>query len=71
MPLAQAYSKFGYKKKAVLPTPLAPIIRQWMSSLSINAVTLPFFPVEPRIRPCTFGNSFPCRHSDTLNNTRV
>lgn len=28
IPLAQAYSRFGYKKNAVLPTPLAPIIRQ-------------------------------------------
>ena len=43
MPQAQAYSRLGYKKNAVLPTPEAPIIRQWMSSLSTSA----------RISPCS------------------
>lgn len=37
MPQAQAYSRFGYRKNAVLPTPEAPIIRQWTSSLSTSA----------------------------------
>ena len=37
-PQAQAYSKFGYRKYAVLPTPDAPIMIQCTSSLSTSAV---------------------------------
>ena len=69
IPDAQAYSKLGYRKKAVLPTPLAPIIRQWISSLSTSAVSSPFFPLHPSTSPCSEGQLWPLRHSLTLNGT--
>ena len=48
IPEAQAYSRFGYRKYAVLPTPAAPIIRAWTSPVSTIAVV---FPVHPTTMP--------------------
>ncbi len=42
IPDAQAYSRLGYRKFAVFPTPAAPIIKQWTSPGSTSAVV--FFP---------------------------
>ena len=53
------------KKNAVLPTPDAPIIRQWISSVSTRAVTAFFFPTQPSTSPCALGRFFPERHSLT------
>ena len=45
--------------------PLAPIIRQWMSSLSTRAMGLFFLPLHPSTSPCWVGRFCPLRHSLT------
>ena len=72
MPLAQAYSRLGYRKKAVLPTPEAPIMRQWTSSQSTRARIPPCFhsfsgmsgwTVFPSKRNSSGAGSFPTQPS--------